>query len=79
MLYMHFVMHVQLGFQYLHRLTPQDLSVPAFDHPHNKHNWNKDIHSDILFKRPQEWLSMLLKSPMVPTNTAGPQSLGSLY
>lgn len=64
MLNMYFVTHVQLGFQYLHRWRLRDQFVPVFDHPHNKHSWTMDIHSEILFERTQEWLSMLLKSHM---------------
>lgn len=62
MLNMHFVTHVQLGFHCLHRWRLYDLSVPPFDHPPSKHNWNKDVHSEILFEGTQEWLSVLLNS-----------------
>lgn len=30
----------------------------------NKYSWNMDIHTEILFERTQEWLSVLLKSHM---------------
>jgi len=75
-------MHAQLGFQYLHRWRLHDLSVPVFDDPHNKHNWNMGIHSETLLARAQECLSMLRKSHMKDQHNwgmvCGKFALGSL-